>query len=715
MPTRSPLRAEVPTIDQFEDLADTVAELEDTPPSAHTHTTEQVTGFTAAVDARVQQIVGAAPAALDTLAELADALGDDADFAGTVTTALAGKQPLHATLTGLSGLTLANDTVLVRVGGAFVLMGFADFKDALGIVAADTSGPLFDVEQHGAVPDGATDCYAAFLAAHNAMLALSTGGRLFTPTIGTYRVALDPARVHTWPDDQWAAFPIPVLPRTGPKLAYGIKGVGEAYVERAAELGGTPGQVATASVVWFDYDPDDFAWSPTAGLPSVFGCADADATDPVGNSFSHVHFSVDDVILRNTPDPSLTILNLEQCSSARFGRVRFDVDVVLDLVPEPTRPTGAAFLLPRTNNNVTIQVDSVITVGHYAGVHLTEHCEIRRAVSLRCKAAVFTRRPNSHIGHVGSLKVEQCPWGITGWDPSGAVGAGPGGIVGVHGWTGVIGSWGIEDYAYNGVTPWIYAPTEGAHVNDPAGTLNGETGMVARINSEDPEGSPGGGIGIGPEGGSNSLYVIGPGGTTASPMAFYAMHHGQAATRLLPPSAPEVTEHRLFAGQSGPSTAPTEGSGINVGLKIRVSAACEAVALSFWRLNTDVNPTVGRLWKHTAPSTWENLGDVAFTPAGTAVWVDAELPAPVPLETETDAPTVTYVAAVHYPGNYPREGNYWGGGPGGSGLVVPPLKVYSDADAGGQGVFSMGDITVPPTISGSGADYGVDLVVTTEA
>ena len=632
-----------------------------------------------------------------------------------LTTALATRQPLHATLTALSGLTLANDTVLVRTGGTLTLMSFADFKEALGL-SGSTDGPLFDIEAHGAIPDGTTDNFDAVSDAFDAMLAFSTGGRLFCPSIGVYRVALTPELVQVWPDAQRAAFPIPVLPRTGPKLAYGIKGVGEAYVERAAELGGTPGQVATASVLWFDYDPDDFAWSAQDGLPTVFGCADADATDPVGNSFSHVHFSVDNVILRNTPDPSLTLLNLEQCSSARLGHVRFDVNVVLDLVPEPTRPTGAAFLLPRTNNNVTIQVDSVITVGHYAGAHLTEHGEYRRIVSLRCKAAVFTRRPNSHIGHVASLKMEQCPWGITGWDPAGAVGTGPGGIVGVHGWTGVIGSWGIEDYAYQGAVPWVFAPTAGAHVNDPGGVLNGEVGMLFRIRSEPDEGSPGGGIGIGPGGGSNSLYVIGPGGTVNSPMAFYGMHHGQQATRLLPPSAPGVSEHRLFEGQSGPSTAPTEGAGINVGLKVRVSAACEAVATMCWRLNTDVNATAGRLWKFTeGPDTWENLGDVTFTPAGTAVWVREDLPAAVPLQTEGAAPDVTYVPTVHYDANYPREGSYWDSGPGGSGLVVPPLKAYSNIDAGGQAVFSMGAITVPPTTSGGGADYGVDLVVTTEA
>lgn len=49
------------------------------------------------VDGRVQLIVDAAPAALDTLNELAASLGDDADFAGTMTTALAGKSAVGHT------------------------------------------------------------------------------------------------------------------------------------------------------------------------------------------------------------------------------------------------------------------------------------------------------------------------------------------------------------------------------------------------------------------------------------------------------------------------------------------------------------------------------------------------------------------------------------------------------------------------------------------
>jgi hypothetical protein len=47
-----------------------------------------ISDFTAAADARIQLIVDAAPAALDTLNELAAALGDDPNYAATITTRL---------------------------------------------------------------------------------------------------------------------------------------------------------------------------------------------------------------------------------------------------------------------------------------------------------------------------------------------------------------------------------------------------------------------------------------------------------------------------------------------------------------------------------------------------------------------------------------------------------------------------------------------------
>lgn len=89
-------------------------------PSAHTHTASQISDAStigrtiltavdapavrtaigvidaAEVDSRIQAVVAAAPAALDTLDELAAALGDDPNFGATVTTALGNRVRVDA-------------------------------------------------------------------------------------------------------------------------------------------------------------------------------------------------------------------------------------------------------------------------------------------------------------------------------------------------------------------------------------------------------------------------------------------------------------------------------------------------------------------------------------------------------------------------------------------------------------------------------------------
>lgn len=502
--------------------------------TVHTHTASQITDFNAVADARAQAkidaLIAAAPAALDTLNELAQALGDDPDFAATMTTALAGKQPLNANLTGISSIAPVSEMIIFRLGGTWVRRTLAEFKADLGIGDGATPSAWIDIEAHGAVADGVTDCYPAMLAAWNAMKAFTKQGVLYGPSLGTYRCVLSPSRVTEHTDQQYAAFDIPLRPRGDgtAKYAYGIRGVGEAPVVRAAELAGTPGQVETATVFWFDYNPAQFAWSPDSGLPSIFGCVDSDMTDPVGNTFSNIHFSVDDVILRSPDNPSLCVLNLEQVSTCRIGRVRFDVVSVLDQIPEPTRPTGCALLLPRSNNNVSVSVDLLVVEGYYAGAPLTEHLYAGSYICLRCKIGVFTRRPCSHAGTIyGQVKLEQCQFGFAGYDPAGEA---PNlGIVGFRGWHGAINVVDVEDYAYNGATPWTYTPTRGSHIYDPANAFTGTIRGWTRTNSE-PQSSPG--IGIGTSGISPSLYVIGASGVN-SPVAVYrVIDHVVPATRV---------------------------------------------------------------------------------------------------------------------------------------------------------------------------------------
>ena len=70
------------------------------------------------------EILGAGvPAALDTLDELAQALADDANYAATVTTALAGKQPLDTDLTAIAGLASAADKFPYATGAGVWTLG----------------------------------------------------------------------------------------------------------------------------------------------------------------------------------------------------------------------------------------------------------------------------------------------------------------------------------------------------------------------------------------------------------------------------------------------------------------------------------------------------------------------------------------------------------------------------------------------------------------
>ncbi|EHK3961236.1 tail fiber protein [Escherichia coli] len=98
-------------VKSIKDLADTKAPIESpsltgtpTAPTAAQGTNNTQIATTAYVRAAISALVGSSPEALDTLNELAEALGNDPNFATTMTNALAGKQPLDATLTALAAL-----------------------------------------------------------------------------------------------------------------------------------------------------------------------------------------------------------------------------------------------------------------------------------------------------------------------------------------------------------------------------------------------------------------------------------------------------------------------------------------------------------------------------------------------------------------------------------------------------------------------------------
>lgn len=99
------------------------------------------TAMNAAIASAVANIVNSAPGALDTLKELASALGNDANFASTVTNALAGKLSLSGgTMTGVITFATAQ-----RVAASIVT----------GLAAVATSGAYADLSGRPTLPAGA--------------------------------------------------------------------------------------------------------------------------------------------------------------------------------------------------------------------------------------------------------------------------------------------------------------------------------------------------------------------------------------------------------------------------------------------------------------------------------------------------------------------------------------------------------------------------------
>lgn len=82
-------------------------------PTAPVGTNSTQIASTAFVKSALAALVGSSPAALDTLNELAAALGNDPNFAASMTSALASKQPLDSMLTSLSGKDTAGVLLLL--------------------------------------------------------------------------------------------------------------------------------------------------------------------------------------------------------------------------------------------------------------------------------------------------------------------------------------------------------------------------------------------------------------------------------------------------------------------------------------------------------------------------------------------------------------------------------------------------------------------------
>lgn len=123
----------------------------------------------AGVAAAIAAVVDSAPSTLNTLNELAAALGDDPNFATTVTTSIGTKQNSHANLTAFSGLSLVADRLPYANGaGTLALATFTAAGRALlddADVAAQRT--TLDVWSKTEVGDVTTDLLTVYTTARD--------------------------------------------------------------------------------------------------------------------------------------------------------------------------------------------------------------------------------------------------------------------------------------------------------------------------------------------------------------------------------------------------------------------------------------------------------------------------------------------------------------------------------------------------------------------
>jgi hypothetical protein len=175
-------------------------------PTAALGTNSTQLANTAFVAAAIANLIASAPGALDTLNELAAAIGNDANYAATITGLLAGKQPLDSDLTAIAALTTTG------FGRSFLALADAAAARTLIGAVIGTDVQAFDADL-AAIAALTTTAYGRALlttadqAALTALLAVASAAlpgamsaqdkTRLDALHGSYRTLLDSSGSHT--------------------------------------------------------------------------------------------------------------------------------------------------------------------------------------------------------------------------------------------------------------------------------------------------------------------------------------------------------------------------------------------------------------------------------------------------------------------------------------------------------------------------------------
>ncbi len=147
--------------------------------------------------------------------------------------------------------------------------------------------------------------------------------------------------------------------------------------------------------------------------------------------------------------------------------------------------------------------------------------------------------------------------------------------------------------------------------------------------------------------------------------------------------------------------ASTDSEATDVGVKFESAETGYVTGIRFYKGAGNDGTHVGYLWS----SSGALLASATFTNETATGWQEVNFATPVPIAAET-----MYIASYYAPdGDYAADSGYFAN----SGVTSGPLIALSNAEAGGNGVFSYGDVF--PASSYNATNYWVDVDVTTSS